>query len=60
MNNYREALINLLREDSGQGLIEYALIAALISLAAITTMPTIGSTIGSIFTNISTSLTTAN
>ena len=32
----------MLRDDSGQGLVEYALIIALISLAAIAIMTTLG------------------
>jgi pilus assembly protein Flp/PilA len=32
----------MLRDDSGQGLVEYALIIALISLAAIAVMTTLG------------------
>ena len=34
--------ISLLADDSGQGLVEYALIIALISLAAISVMSTLG------------------
>lgn len=59
MKNYREALKNLLKDDSGQDLIEYALVAGLISLAAATLLPGIGSSINSVFNNISTSLTSA-
>jgi pilus assembly protein Flp/PilA len=59
MKNYREALMNLLRDDSGQDLIEYALVAGLISLGAIAVMGPIGKTISTIFTNISTNLTSA-
>jgi pilus assembly protein Flp/PilA len=59
MKNYREALKNLLKDDSGQDLIEYALVAGLISLAAATLLPGIGSSISSVFNNISTSLTSA-
>jgi pilus assembly protein Flp/PilA len=59
MKNYREALINLLRDDSGQDLIEYALVAALIALGAVTAMGTIGNDITNIFTNIGDKLTTA-
>jgi pilus assembly protein Flp/PilA len=43
------------RDESGQDLIEYALIAALIALAAVTTIGAVGTKINSIFTTISTS-----
>jgi pilus assembly protein Flp/PilA len=57
MKNYREALLNLLRDDSGQDLIEYALVAALIGLGAATIMGTVGGNIVTIFTNVSAKLT---
>ena len=40
---------NLHKEQSGQDLIEYALIAALIAVACVTAMSTLASTIGSEF-----------
>ncbi len=49
-------LRNLLREDSGQDLIEYALIAALIALATITAMKTLSTKIGTEFNTIGSSL----
>lgn len=45
------------KDQQGQDLVEYALIAALLALAAVGTMPTLGSTINSVFTAISTKLT---
>lgn len=57
--NYREALKNLLRDDSGQDLIEYALVAALIGLGATAAMSGLSTTIGSAFTSIGTRLTSA-
>jgi pilus assembly protein Flp/PilA len=59
MNSYREALTNLLRDDSGQDLIEYALVAALIGLGAATVMGSVGTQIAAIFTNIGTQLASA-
>jgi pilus assembly protein Flp/PilA len=47
---------NLRRDESGQDLIEYALVAALIALAAVTTMGAVGTKINTIFTNIKTGL----
>ncbi len=46
----------LLNDTDGQDLIEYALLAALLSLAAIVGMTALGSSIDAKFTAISTSL----
>jgi pilus assembly protein Flp/PilA len=59
MKNYREALRNLLRDDSGQDLIEYALVAGLIGLGAVTALGTLSKDIGSAFTSVGTELTNA-
>jgi pilus assembly protein Flp/PilA len=59
MRNYREVLRNLLREDSGQDLIEYALVAGLIGLGAVTAFNGLSSAIGTAFGNIGTELTNA-
>ena len=48
----RETLVALHREDSGQDLIEYALIAALIALAATAGMSTVASAINDAFSSI--------
>jgi pilus assembly protein Flp/PilA len=48
-----------LREESGQDLIEYALVAGIIGLGAVASMGTLATTIKSVFTSIGTSLTTA-
>jgi pilus assembly protein Flp/PilA len=45
--------------EEGQDLIEYALVASLISLAAVATIGPIGTKIAAIFTNINTQLGTA-
>jgi pilus assembly protein Flp/PilA len=49
----------VLRENDGQDLIEYALLAALIALAATAGMTSIASNINSAFTGIGTALGTA-
>jgi pilus assembly protein Flp/PilA len=59
MNNFRQALSNLLRDDSGQDLIEYALVAALIGLGATAAMSGLATTIGTAFTGVGTKLTNA-
>ena len=50
--------IHLVRDESGQDLIEYALVAALVGLAAVATIKGLGTKIGAAFTNIGTTLTT--
>jgi pilus assembly protein Flp/PilA len=47
----------LFREDNGQDLIEYGLVAALIALAATAGMGTLASDINNAFVNIGTKLT---
>lgn len=46
----------LLRNDRGATAIEYGLIAALIAVAAITAMTSIGNKLGSTFNNVSSNL----
>jgi pilus assembly protein Flp/PilA len=48
----------ILREDQGQDLIEYALVVALIALAATAGMRTVATDINTAFTSIGTKLTT--
>ena len=52
-------LKNLLRDESGQDLIEYALVAALIALGAIVAMKTVATGIGTAFNSVSSTLTSA-
>jgi pilus assembly protein Flp/PilA len=51
-------LNHLLRDDSGQDLIEYAIVAALIGLGAIASMKTLRTSVSNAFTSIGTTLTT--
>jgi pilus assembly protein Flp/PilA len=53
----REPLSHLLRDEAGQDLIEYALVAALVGLGAVASMKTLSTKIGTAFTTIGTSLT---
>jgi pilus assembly protein Flp/PilA len=46
-------------DESGQDLIEYALVAAVVSLGAAATLQPLGAQIASVFTKIGTALTTA-
>jgi pilus assembly protein Flp/PilA len=52
-------LMNLLRDESGQDLIEYALVAALIALGAIAAMNNVASGISNAFSAVSSDLTSA-
>jgi pilus assembly protein Flp/PilA len=49
-------LFKLLRNERGATAIEYGLIAALIEVAAITAMTSIGSKLGSTFNNVASNL----
>ena len=51
------ALRNLCQEESGQDLIEYALIALLIAVGSIAAMTTLAGKISTEFTNVSNQLT---
>lgn len=53
----RNIFVNLLRDDSGQDLIEYALVAALIGLGATVAMKTLSNTIGTAFGTVGDKLT---
>jgi pilus assembly protein Flp/PilA len=59
MKRFKEILSNLASDESGQDLIEYALVACLIALAAVATMTTLGTTIAGVFTTIGTRITAA-
>jgi len=59
MKNFKQLLNNLMVEESGQDLIEYALVAALVGLGAVASMRTLSTNIGSAFTSIGTTLTGA-
>jgi pilus assembly protein Flp/PilA len=50
----------LLRDEAGATAIEYGLIAALIAVAAITAMGTLGNELSTTFSTVSGELTTAN
>lgn len=52
----KNLLQRLVREDDGQDLIEYALLAAFISLAAVAAITQLGTAINNIYTKISNTL----
>jgi pilus assembly protein Flp/PilA len=59
MTNIVKMFDNLIADESGQDLIEYALVAGLVGLVAITALQTLATKIIAIFTAISTALNAA-
>ncbi len=59
MKNLQNAIVALLKDESGQDLIEYALVAGLIGLGAVAAMSGLSTKIGSAFTSVGTQLTSA-
>ncbi|HXP08875.1 MAG TPA: Flp family type IVb pilin [Acidobacteriaceae bacterium] len=57
--NSRQVLYSLIRDESGQDLIEYALVAAIIALGATAAMTTVSKDITAIFKKIGTTLASA-
>ncbi len=53
MNGLRNTCSALMRDESGQDLIEYALIAGLIAVVAIATLNALATSITTVFTTIS-------
>jgi len=52
MNNYKQVLSNLLNDESGQDLIEYALLAAIVALGAVAAMGPLANSINAAFTAV--------
>jgi pilus assembly protein Flp/PilA len=59
INKYYRVLVNLMQDESGQDLVEYALLAALVALAAATTIKGVGSEINTVFSNVAAAFTSA-
>ena len=59
MTNMKQLVKNLVSEDSGQDLIEYALVAALVGLGAVAAMKGLSNSIGTAFNGVGTQLSTA-
>jgi pilus assembly protein Flp/PilA len=59
MKNMKQLLKALIAEDSGQDLIEYALVAALVGLGAIAAMRGLSNTIGNTFNSVASGMANA-
>ena len=59
MNCLKGNLSNLLHDESGQDLVEYALVAAIIALGATAAMTSLATTISTAFTTVGTKLAAA-
>ncbi len=59
MNHAKQLVIRFRDDESGQNLVEYALVVVLIALAAITAMTGLGTSIGNAFNYIATKLNAA-
>lgn len=57
MKNLKSIVSGLVTDESGQDLIEYALVAALIALGATAAMNTLAGTISTAFTTVGSKLT---
>ena len=57
MKNIKRILVNLVQDESGQDLIEYALVAALIALGSVAAMNSLTSSISTAFSTVGTNLT---
>ena len=59
MKNLKNVFAALLNDESGQDLIEYALVAGLIGLGAVLAMTTLSGKIGTAFNSVGNQLTNA-
>jgi pilus assembly protein Flp/PilA len=59
MKNFNMIVKNFVNDESGQDLIEYALIAAVISLGAVVALKGLATEISAIFTSVTSTLTSA-
>jgi pilus assembly protein Flp/PilA len=55
----KNLLVAFIEDESGQDLIEYALVAGLIGLGAVIAMTSLSGKIGNVFTSVGNSLTNA-
>jgi pilus assembly protein Flp/PilA len=55
----KQIIKNFISDESGQDLIEYALVAALVGLGSVAAMSGLANSIGNTFTGVGTALTSA-
>ena len=55
----KNLLVQFVREEEGQDLIEYALLAAFISLAAVLAIQQLGTAVNNVYTKVSATLNAA-
>ncbi len=59
MKNITQFIVQFAKDESGQDLIEYALVAGLIGLGAVAAMSTLSNTIGNAFSTVGSRLTSS-
>ena len=59
MTNMKQMLKNLISEESGQDLIEYALVAALVGLGSVAAMSSLANSISTTFNGVGNAVTNA-
>ena len=59
MKNLKNIVVALLKDESGQDLIEYALVAGLIGLGCVIAMTSLSTVIGTAFSKVGSTLTAA-
>ena len=60
MKHIKQAFIAFMKDESGQDLIEYALVAGLIGLGAVVAMTSLSGKIGNAFNSVGNSVTNAS
>ena len=55
----KQSLMRLAREDQGQDLVEYALAAGMVAVAAVAVMPTLSSVVSNVFSKIGSIITSS-
>ena len=59
MKNYKQLIKNLMEADSGQDLIEYALVAALVGLGSVAAISGLDNSLKNTYNNVGSTLTNA-
>jgi pilus assembly protein Flp/PilA len=59
MKNFKMIAKNFVNDESGQDLIEYALVAAVVSLGAVASLQPLAAEVGSVFSSVTTTLSAA-